>query len=294
MNVLFGLGLETGVTEVPALLAHADRADRDGLDLVTLSDHPYFADRLDAYAALGVVLGRTTRIRGGVNVTNLGVRPAPMLARTIASLTALSGGRVVLGVGAGGLWDDIVRLGLPRRTPGAAVRAMAEAITLVRALHGGGPPVTLTGEFVSVTDLAPSPLSCPPIWTGSGGPASLAVTGRLADGWVPGRAADWRSRRVAESRPVIDAVAVAAGRDPSEIATIYNVAGPITREPLRVTRDADGTWLGGSAAQWAEELASVDAGGFVYHPSFRSAGIPVETLVARWTAEVVPAARVLM
>jgi alkanesulfonate monooxygenase SsuD/methylene tetrahydromethanopterin reductase-like flavin-dependent oxidoreductase (luciferase family) len=70
-KVLFGFGLETGVGEVTALRAHAMQADRAGLDLVSLSDHPYFADRLDAYAALGIVLGRTTRITGAVNVTNL-------------------------------------------------------------------------------------------------------------------------------------------------------------------------------------------------------------------------------
>ncbi|MFI5841649.1 LLM class flavin-dependent oxidoreductase [Catenuloplanes sp. NPDC051500] len=294
MNVLFGLGLETGVDEVPALLAHADRADRDGLDLVTLSDHPYFPDRLDAYAALGVVLGRTATIGGAVSVTNLAVRPAPMLARTVSSLTALAPGRVVLGVGAGGLWDDIVRLGLPRRTPGAAVRAMAEAITLIRALHGGGPPVTMHG----VVDLTPSPMPCPPIWTGSGGPASLAVTGRLADGWIPGYAADWHSRRVAESRPRIDEAAAAVGRDPSAITTVYNVVGPITRDPLRVTRSADdGARLGGSVTQWAAELAEAaagGAGGFIYHPSFTPTDIPVETLIARWTTEVVPAARALI
>lgn len=76
-NVLFGLGLETGVGEVNALLAHTTQADRDGLDLVALSDHPYFADRLDAYATLGFVLGRTMNITGAVNVTNLPSRPAP-------------------------------------------------------------------------------------------------------------------------------------------------------------------------------------------------------------------------
>jgi alkanesulfonate monooxygenase SsuD/methylene tetrahydromethanopterin reductase-like flavin-dependent oxidoreductase (luciferase family) len=95
-NVLFGFGLETGIGEVSALLAHAMQADREGLDLVSLSDHPYVADGLDAYATLGVVLGRTTNIAGAVNVTNLPSRHAPMLARTITALSALSGGRVVV------------------------------------------------------------------------------------------------------------------------------------------------------------------------------------------------------
>jgi alkanesulfonate monooxygenase SsuD/methylene tetrahydromethanopterin reductase-like flavin-dependent oxidoreductase (luciferase family) len=277
-KALFGFGLETGLGEVGALLEHATQADREGLDLVTLSDHPYFADRLDAYAALGVVLGRTTDVTEAVNVTNLPTRPAPMLARTITALSALSRGRVVLGIGAGGLWDDIARLGAPRRSPAAAVRAMAEAITLVRMLSGGGGPVTFDGEFYQVTDLVPAPVPTPPIWTGALGPKSLAVTGQLADGWIPGYAADWRSPRFARSRPLTDKAAVDAGRDPTEVATIYNLPGRITTVPLPAARDEDGRWIGGSIQQWTDELVSAvldhSAAGFVY---FRSATAPQPT-----------------
>lgn len=85
---VFGFGLETGVSEVSELLAHATQADRAGLDLVTLSDHPYFPDRLDAYSALGFILGSTKNITAAVNVTNLPSRPAPMLARTLTSLSS--------------------------------------------------------------------------------------------------------------------------------------------------------------------------------------------------------------
>ena len=284
----FGLGLETGVGEVGALLRHATQADSGGLDLLTLSDHPYFADRLDAYAALGVVLGRTTTVAGAVNVTNTPSRPAPMLARTVSALSALSGGRVVLGIGAGGLWDDMAKLGVGRRSPAQAVRAMEETITVVRSLCGGGDPVTFDGEFYQVAGLVPAAVPSPPIWTGSLGPKSLEVTGRLADGWIPGYAADWRSSRVASSRPVIDAAAVAAGRDPAQVATIYNLPGRITATPLPATRDDSGRWIGGSVAQWTEELTSAvldhGAGGFVFFPDEDAA-------IGRWALEVVPAVR---
>ena len=76
---------------------------------------------------------------------------------------------------------------------GSAVRAMAEAITLVRALSGGGEPVTFDGEFYHVSGLDPAAAPAPRIFTGSVGPKSLAVTGRLADGWIPPRASDWLS-----------------------------------------------------------------------------------------------------
>jgi alkanesulfonate monooxygenase SsuD/methylene tetrahydromethanopterin reductase-like flavin-dependent oxidoreductase (luciferase family) len=289
---MFGFGLETGLHEVPELLKHASQADRDGLDLVSLSDHPYFADRLDAYAALGVLLGRTTRITGAVNVTNLPSRPAPMLARTVTALSALTAGRVVLGIGAGGLWDDMARLGIARRSPGAAVRAVAEAITLIRLLSGGGAPVTFHGEFYRVDELEPAAVPTPPIWTGSLGPRALAVTGKLADGWLPGYAADWRSDRVARSRPLIDQAATAAGRDPADVATIYNLPGKITAKPLARSRDEDGRWVGGSAQQWIDELVTAvheqQAGGFIYFPV---AGDIADMALARWARDIVPAIR---
>ena len=184
-KVLFGLGLETGVHQVSEMLGHARLADEAGLDVVSVGDHPYFAERVDAYAALGFVLGATSNITGAVIMTNLLSRPAPILARTVTGLSTISGGRVVLGMGAGGMEEEIVALGVPRLSPAARVRALEEAIMVVRALSGGGDPVTFDGEFYHVTELTPAAAPTPPIWIGSLGPKALAVTGRHADGWIP-------------------------------------------------------------------------------------------------------------
>jgi hypothetical protein len=67
--VVFGFGAHSGIDEVPELMRLAEQADRDGLDLFSLSDHPY--------------LGGTQCISGFANGTNLPTRPAPMLARTV-------------------------------------------------------------------------------------------------------------------------------------------------------------------------------------------------------------------
>ena len=150
-TVLFGLGLETGVHQVSEMLGHARIADDAGLDVVSLSDHPYFAERVDAYAALGFVLGTTSNVTGAVIMTNLLSRPAPILARTVTGLSTISRGRFVLGLGAGGMWEEIVALGVPRLSPGARIRALEEAMMIVRALSGGGDPVTFDGEFYQVT-----------------------------------------------------------------------------------------------------------------------------------------------
>ncbi|WP_211265794.1 LLM class flavin-dependent oxidoreductase [Actinacidiphila oryziradicis] len=237
---VFGIGLDTGFNgmDVSAgdpgrLISDAQEADRARLDVVTVTDHPYHGGQLDAYATLGFALGATEHVTGVVTVTNLPCRPALMLARTVSALSTLSGGRVALGLGPGALWDEIVRLGVEPRTPAAAVRMLAEGITLVKALTGGGDPVTFDGEFYQVDALTPAQAPTPPIWTGSMGPSSLAVvTGRLADAWMPAGAQGWRSDFVTSARPVIDKAAVEAGRDPSDIATVYNVFGVIADKPV--------------------------------------------------------------
>lgn len=292
-DLVFGIGVGGSLADGPDLLALVEQADRDGLDHVSLPDHPYLGDRLDAYATIGVLLGRTSAITAFANVTNLPARPAPVLARTIATLSALSRGRVVLGVGAGGLWDRITDLGVPRLSPKEAVASLAEAITLVRRLTGGGPPVTVEGRHHRVRELEPDPVPAPPVWTGSVGPRSLAVTGALADGWIPGHAADWRSPRYRESRPVIDEAAAAAGRDPRAIRTVFNLPGRITDRPLAATRDRDGRWLGGSPDQWVAELTAAvldhHAGGFTLFST--GYGTQDARTVARWAGEVAPAVR---
>jgi alkanesulfonate monooxygenase SsuD/methylene tetrahydromethanopterin reductase-like flavin-dependent oxidoreductase (luciferase family) len=309
---LFGYGLGSTsttprqrVSEASATLQAAVAADAAGLDLVSLSDHPYRGERLDAYASLGVILGRTERVGAFANVTNLPTRPAPLLARTITSLSALSGGRVVLGIGAGGSWDHAVAFGAGRRTPAEAVRAMDEAIRVVRALCRGGDavspaePVTFPGEFYQLADIDPAPVPAPPIWTGSVGRRSLEVTGRLADGWIVPLAADWRSARYRECRPLIDKAAAVAGRAPAEIIDVYNVPGAITGRPVPSTRDEAGRWIGGSVGQWVAELteAVVDygAGVIMFHPAddpkLHPGLWPCGNALELWSEEIVPAVR---
>jgi alkanesulfonate monooxygenase SsuD/methylene tetrahydromethanopterin reductase-like flavin-dependent oxidoreductase (luciferase family) len=292
-RVLFGVGLESGVEQVSEMLGHARLADEAGLDFVSVGDHPYFAERLDAYAALGFVLGATRNIAGAVIMTNLLSRPAPILARTVTGLSTISRGRVILGIGAGGMEEEIVALGVPRLSPGARIRALEEAIMLVRALSGGGDPVTFDGEFYNVTGLTPAAAPTPPIWIGSGGPKGLAVTGRHADGWVPPHAADWRSTLVAQSRPRIDEAAASVGRDPTDVGTTYIVSGRIRQDPLPETRDDDGRWIGGGVTQWVEELtfAALEHGASAFVYMVRPGETITDTTLNLWAHEIVPAAR---
>jgi alkanesulfonate monooxygenase SsuD/methylene tetrahydromethanopterin reductase-like flavin-dependent oxidoreductase (luciferase family) len=298
-EIVFGFGALSTIDEKLELLRLAQLADREGLDVFSLSDHPFVGDRLDAYATLGFVLGATRRLTGFVNVTNLPTRPPVMLSRTVTTLSALSGGRFVFGIGAGrasqegGMWDRITDMGVPPLSPGDAVDALEEAIVLVKKLSGGGPPVTHSGRHYQVREVEPAPVPAPSVWIGSVGPKSLAATGRLADGWLPGLGADWLSTRYRESRPVIDEAAASAGRDPREIRTVFNLPGRITDQPLAATRGQDGEWLGGSVEQWVEELTVAvlehGASGFMFFTHEWAA--PDEVSLGRWAAEIAPAVR---
>jgi alkanesulfonate monooxygenase SsuD/methylene tetrahydromethanopterin reductase-like flavin-dependent oxidoreductase (luciferase family) len=160
-------------------------------------------------------------------------------------------------------------------------------------LSGGGPPITHRGRHYQVEQIEPAPVAALPVWTGSNGPKSLAASGRVADGWIPGHAADWRSERYRQSRPIIDAAAVAVGRDPRDIRTVFNFPGRIADRPLAATRGPDGRWIGGSADQWVEELTGAvlehDASGFIL--SSPRGGTPDVVSLGRWANEIVPAVR---
>jgi alkanesulfonate monooxygenase SsuD/methylene tetrahydromethanopterin reductase-like flavin-dependent oxidoreductase (luciferase family) len=271
-------------------------SEQAGLDFFSIGDHPLYADRVDAYAALGFTLGATEKINGSVICSNLLSRPAPILARTIAGLSALSAGRIILTLGAGGSWKEIVALGAPRLSAGQRIRNLEEAILLIKALSGGGNPVTFDGEFYQVTDLPPTNAALPPIWVGAGGPKGLAVVGRHADSWIPPHAADWRSPVVTQGWPLVEEAAASAGRDPNDVGISYLVAGRITAEavPTSELRNTDSRWTGGSVEQWVDELSyaiqecRARAFNFLVPPDAPSLD---DQTVRRWSEEVVPRVR---
>src|SRR5262245_26791436 len=103
----FGVFLPPQADAAGDTLALARLADRLGLDHVSLQDHPYQAAFLDTWTFLSVIAASTTSVRVFPNVANLPLRPPAVLARAAASLDLLTGGRVELGLGAGGFPDAI-------------------------------------------------------------------------------------------------------------------------------------------------------------------------------------------
>jgi alkanesulfonate monooxygenase SsuD/methylene tetrahydromethanopterin reductase-like flavin-dependent oxidoreductase (luciferase family) len=222
--------LKLGVFVVPdatdpgATVERIIAADRSGLDLVGVQDHPYQRRFFDTWTLLSYVAARTERVRLVPNVINLPLRLPWVLAKSAASLDVLSGGRVELGVGAGSFWDAIEAVGGPRRTPKESVDALEEAIEILRRFWSGERSVTVEGEHYRVAGAKPGPPPAHPIgiWVGGYRPRMLRLTGRLGDGWLPSLGymdPDDAPRMQA----AVDEGAEAAGRDPAEIERAVNV-----------------------------------------------------------------------
>jgi alkanesulfonate monooxygenase SsuD/methylene tetrahydromethanopterin reductase-like flavin-dependent oxidoreductase (luciferase family) len=162
-------------------------ADRAGLDLVGIQDHPYQRRFFDTWPLISTLVPTTERVRFFPDVANLPLRPPAMLAKAGASLDVLSGGRVKMGLGAGAFWDAVVAMGGPRRSPGEAVRATEEAIQVMRLVWSDERSLRFDGEFYSLRGMRPGPRPTHEIgiWVGAYGPQMLRLIGRLADGWVP-------------------------------------------------------------------------------------------------------------
>jgi alkanesulfonate monooxygenase SsuD/methylene tetrahydromethanopterin reductase-like flavin-dependent oxidoreductase (luciferase family) len=285
-----GRKLEFGVSIVPeaATLAEgravAEAADRLGLDLIGIQDHPYQWRFLDTWTLLADLLARTERIRVFPDVANLPLRGPAMIAKQAASLDVLSRGRFELGLGAGAFWEAVRAMGGPVRSPGEAIDALEEAIRIIRLFWSGERTISFVGEHYSVRGLHPGPPPAHPIeiWLGVGRPRGLALTGRLADGWIP--SLSWATPDLVPAlQRRIDDAAAEAGRDPAEIRRVYNVGGTIAAGPTRGLLD-------GPPAHWIETLTGftreLGFDTFVFWPAEDPVG-----QVERFALAVVPALR---
>jgi len=155
----------------------------------SFQDHSCQPAFLDTWTLLAWVAGQTERIHLAANVLNLPLRAPAVLARSAASLDLLSAGRLDLALGAGAFWNAIEAMGCRRLMPGEAVRALSEAIDLMRGLWDTGERRRLRfdGDFYHLTGAqrGPAPEHDIPIWIGGSKPRMLRLIGQKADGWLP-------------------------------------------------------------------------------------------------------------
>ena len=249
-ELVFGTFLTPAVEDAERVIALAQLTEQVGLDLVTVQDHPYQPRLLDAWTLLSVIAAHTQTVKVSTNVANLPMRHPVVLARSVATLDRISGGRVELGLGAGGFLDAVAANAGPRLTAGESITALEEAIAIIREVWtptGGG--IRLAGKHYTVAGAkrGPEPAHDVEIWLGAYKPRMLALTGRLADGWLPSSSYA-PPEELAALNKIIDESALAAGRDPSAVRRLYNVGGRF---------DGRGGFLQGPEDQWIEQLTEL-------------------------------------
>lgn len=170
----------------PEVLAVAQAADRNGFDYVSVCDHVAIprdlAPRMttnwyDTVSTLSWLAGVTERVRLASTVYIVAYRHPLVTAKAFSTLDALSGGRAILGVGAGHVVAEFEALGVDFHKRG---RITNDAIVAIRAAFGDEWGAGDVGQ-------APRPVQPggPPIWIGGSTPAALRRAAELGDGWLP-------------------------------------------------------------------------------------------------------------
>ena len=269
----------------PELIAAAARRGEDqGWDSIWLSDHVLLPNEpseqhrrvfYEPLAMMGYLAAATSRVRIGTSVLVVPYRDPIVTAKQIATIDALSGGRLVIGVGAGGLAGEFALLGVPFNRRG---RLTDEYLRVMRELWANDDP-RFEGETVRFGDALfwpkPAQRPAPPLLVGGSSPAAIRRAAVLGDGWHP------------TSMPIADLTAgigrfreecAQAGR-PATLPIVYRTTVRLLDAPGATRRPFVGT-----PDQIREDLAAVAAAG-VDEICLDFAIPPIET-PAQWLATV--------
>ncbi|MFI6392754.1 LLM class flavin-dependent oxidoreductase [Nonomuraea sp. NPDC050547] len=282
----FGLNISTSAAPGADPVAEARRAEELGFDYVSSADHPCTTyDSFETWTMLSWIAAATTRIKVATRVLGVPYRNVAMVAKMAETFDRLSGGRLILGLGGGYSDEEFRAYGMRVPTAREKVDGLAEAVQIIRGLWSE-PSFTFEGRYhrTEAARLEPKPARRIPIWLGTFGPRALAVTGRLADGWIPsyGFAGP---EEVTAMRARLLAAAHEAGRAPEEITCAYNLAVRVEDRPT-----AEPGTLAGSPAYLIDALRGFQRIGFTSFTLMPS-GDDRDEQVERLAREVVPALR---
>ncbi len=260
------------------LLQYAHTAEGEGFQALSANDHLVFGRPwLDGLTALAAVLSSAGRMTLATTVALPVVRGPVALAKSLAAIDLLSGGRLVVGVGPGSSSGDYAAVGISFEE---RWKRLDEAVQALRTLWlGEGPP--FRGEFYSTEGITLEPYPAqrpgPPIWIGSwGSEGGLRRVARLGDGWLAS-AYNTTPEAFATARGTLAERLRVVGREPNgfpnAIATMFfyiteerAASERIIREVLSPTlnrpeEELRGRLLVGPAEECAEKLAAYRAAG---------------------------------
>jgi probable F420-dependent oxidoreductase len=287
-SLLFGLNLPTSATPGSDPVADARRAEELGFDFVSASDHPCGANpSYETWTMLSWVAAATTRIRIATRVLGVPYRNPALVAKMAETFDRLSGGRLILGLGGGSSDHEFRAFGMLVPGPRDKIDGLGEAVEIIRGLWSQ-PGFTYPGRLhrTDQADVEPKPSHRIPIWLGTFGERSLALTGRLADGWIPslGYAPP---DLVPAMRDRVLAAAREAGRSPEDITCAYNIE-------VRVGEDAEPEEhvVSGRPAEVAARLNDFRKMGFSAM-NFMLSGPDTTEQAERLAREVIPELRAM-
>jgi probable F420-dependent oxidoreductase len=218
------------INRAPAdLLEQVRVADDTGWHGVWLADHympntgdttPARGDTYECWALLPALAAVTERVRIGTLVSPTSVHHPALLAKRASTIDQLSGGRMVLGLGAGWQINEHYAYGIELEPPGKRVSRFEESIQIVRSLLAEG-STTFHGACYDITDAPcdPKPVQSPlPLLVGTRSPRMLRITARHADEWNT-----WGSpEQAAVHRAALIETCEKVGRDPATVRTSAN------------------------------------------------------------------------
>jgi probable F420-dependent oxidoreductase len=255
------------------LLAYAETAERLGYQALSMNDHLVFSRPwLDGPTALAVVLAKTGRMALATTVALPTVRGPVALAKSLAAIDLLSGGRLMVGIGPGSSARDYAAVGIRFEERWQRLDEAVQALRVLWRNDGS----SFKGQFYDTEGIAleptPSQQPGPPIWIGSwGSEAGLRRVARLADGWLAS-GYNTTPQLFAEAWNTLHANLQSLGKDPARfpnaIATMWfyitedrSKADQIVREVLSPTLNRPENELRnrlpiGPAKECAEKLAA--------------------------------------
>jgi len=219
-------------------------------------------ERQEQLTAVAYLAAKTSRLRFLASVMVVPHRPAVLTAKILATIDVMSGGRLIVGIGAGWLKEEFEAIGAPPFEERGAVTD--EYMLAFRELWTKEAP-RFDGKFVKFKDVifAPKPVQkCPPMWVGGESGPALRRTARIGDGWYPiGTNPQHPLNTMPRYRASVERLrnlTQDAGRKPESVALTYRVQRFGTQVPAKAD-NGERTLFSGSNAELIEDVRAMRA-----------------------------------
>lgn len=301
MKIDFGLGMlsrpseaamRTWMSDLDASLPQLAKE----FDSLWISDHFFWDDTptLEAWTVLTYMAARWSTFKIGPMVLGQSYRNPALLAKMAATLQYLSGGRLILGLGAGWKEDEYHAYNFPFPSARVRLEQLDDTIEILKRLWTQTGPVTYEGKHYRIRDahLEPKPNSIPPIMLGGSGERLLNLTARKADWWnMTERPVAYYAERVRALKNECEKV----GRDPSTLRLTWWGRIIVASTEAEALKRGEGKWtrenaIVGTPAQVVEQIQAFIAAGSTYFMTIIP-GLPDPEVIGMMLEEVLPKVR---